>query len=136
MSMSQRSYKKRDWSEYPLSIEAIKYFIGHYLGGEKDYTDWRAAPLMAPNFKGLASAFVLTAGHDPLADEGYEYAKKLEDNGVRVTFVHMSDQMHGFLTMGRIVRAADLALDMAGAALARAWAPHEAAAADPQRTAA
>jgi len=136
MSMSQRSYKKRDWSEYPLSIEAIKYFIGHYLGGEKDYTDWRAAPLMAPNFKGLASAFVLTAGHDPLADEGYEYAKKLEDNGVRVTFVHMSDQMHGFLTMGRIVRAADLALDIAGAALARAWAPQEAAAADPQRTAA
>jgi hypothetical protein len=44
--------------------------------------------------------------------------------------------MHGFLTMGRIVRAADLALDMAGAALARALAPQEAVAADPQRTAA
>jgi acetyl esterase len=121
MSMSQGSYKNRDWTQYPLSIEAIKYFIGHYLS-EKDYTDWRAAPLTAKNFKGLADAFVLTAGHDPLADEGYEYAKKLEANGVRVTFVHMSDQMHGFLTMGRIVRAADLALEIAGAALARAFA--------------
>src|SRR5438270_2497723 len=50
MSMSQRSYNKRDWREYPLSIDAIKYFIGHYLGSEKDYTDWRAAPLTAPNF--------------------------------------------------------------------------------------
>jgi acetyl esterase len=122
MSMSQASYANRDWTQYPLSIEAIKYFLGHYLGSEKEYTDWRAAPLMAPNFKGLADAFVLTAGHDPLADEGLEYAKKLEANGVRVTFVHMSDQMHGFLTMGRIVRAADLALEMAGAALMKAFA--------------
>jgi acetyl esterase len=121
MSMSQASYKNRDWTQYPLSIEAIKYFLTHYLGGEKDYTDPRAAPLLAPNFNGLADAFVLTAGHDPLADEGYEYAKKLEANGVRVTFVHMSDQMHGFLTLGRMVRAADLALDMAGAALAHAF---------------
>jgi acetyl esterase len=126
MSMSQASYKNRDWTQYPLSIEAIKYFLTHYLGSEKDYTDWRAAPLLAPNFKGLADAFVLTAGHDPLADEGFEYAKKLEANGVRVTFVHMSDQMHGFLTMGRIVRAADLALDMAGAALAKAFVPQSA----------
>jgi acetyl esterase len=121
MSMSQDSYK-RDWTQYPLSIEAIKYFLTHYLGAEKDYTDWRAAPLTASNFKGLAPAFVLTAGHDPLSDEGMEYARKLETNGVRVTSVHMSDQMHGFLTMGRIVRAADLALDMAGAALALAFA--------------
>ncbi len=136
MSMSQRSYTKRDWREYPLSIEAIKYFIGHYLGGEKDYTDWRAAPLNAPNFKDLAPAFVLTAGHDPLADEGYAYAQKLEENGVPVTFVHMSDQMHGFLTMGKIVRAADVALDMASAALTRGFVGEEAAAATPQRSAA
>jgi acetyl esterase len=104
-----------------LSIEAIKYFLTHYLS-DKDYSDPRAAPLLAPNFEGLADAFVLTAGHDPLSDEGYEYAKKLEANGVRVTFVHMSDQMHGFLTLGRMVRAADLALDLAGAALAHAFA--------------
>ena len=121
MSMSQASYTKRDWTPYPLSIEAIKYFIGHYLS-DKDYTDPRAAPLNAPNFEGLADAFVLTAGHDPLADEGYEYAEKLEANGVRVTFVHMSDQMHGFLTLGRMVRATDFALEIAGAALARAVA--------------
>ena len=123
-------------TSFPLSIEAIEYFIGHYLRDRSDYTDPRAAPLLAANFKQLAPAFVLTAGYDPLADEGMAYARKLEDNGVPVTLVHMSDQMHGFLTMGRIVRAADLALDMAGAALARAWAPQEAAAADPQRTAA
>jgi acetyl esterase/lipase len=120
MSMSQPSYQ-RDFREFPLSIEAIKYFIGHYLRDRNDYTDPRAAPLLAANFKRLAPAFVLTAGYDPLADEGMAYARKLEHNGVPVTLVHMSDQMHGFLTMGRVIRAADFALEIAGAALARAY---------------
>ena len=120
MSMSQPSYK-RDFREFPLSIEAIEYFVGHYLRDRSDYTDPRAAPLLATNFEQLAPAFVLTAGYDPLADEGMAYARKLEDNGVPVTLVHMSDQMHGFLTMGRVIRASDFALEMAGMALARAF---------------
>ena len=125
MSMSQASYR-RDFTQFPLSIEAIQYFVGHYLRDKSDYTDPRAAPLLAHNFKRLAPAFVLTAGYDPLADEGMAYARKLEDNGVPVTLLHMSDQMHGFLTMGRVIRAADLALEIAGAALARAFRPDSA----------
>jgi acetyl esterase len=120
MSMSQPSYQ-RDFTRFPLSIEAIEYFIGHYFRDRSDYTDKRAAPLLAANFKQLAPAFVLTAGYDPLADEGMAYARKLEDNGVPVTLVHMSDQMHGFLTMGRVIRASEFALEMAGMALARAF---------------
>jgi len=38
-------------------------------------TDWRASPLRAAVFKGLPQAFVLTVGHDPLRDEGAEYAQ-------------------------------------------------------------
>ena len=120
MSMSQPSYQ-RDFTQFPLSIEAIEYFLRHYLRDADDYTDPRAAPLLAANFEQLAPAFVLTAGYDPLADEGMAYARKLEDNGVPVTLVHMSDQMHGFLTMGRVIRASDFALEMAGMALARAF---------------
>ena len=101
MSMSQPSYQ-RDFSKFPLSIEACRYFLGHYLRDERDKADWRASPLHAPIFKGLAPALVLTAGYDPLADEGLAYAKKMEESGVPVTVVHMSDQMHGFLTMGKI----------------------------------
>jgi acetyl esterase len=123
-SLSRYRYEyRRDFTQFPLSVEAIEYFIGHYLRDKSDYTDPRAAPLLAHNFKRLAPAFVLTAGYDPLADEGMAYARKLEDNGVPVTLLHMSDQMHGFLTMGRVIRAADLALEMAGAALARAFWP-------------
>jgi acetyl esterase/lipase len=125
MSLSQPSYK-RDFTEFPLSVEAVKYFIGHYLRDRNDYIDPRAAPLLATNFKGLAPAFILTAGYDPLADEGMAYARKLEENGVGVTHVHMSDQMHGFLTMGRVIRASDVALEMAGACLVRELRPESA----------
>ena len=121
MSMSQPSYQ-RDFSKFPLSVEACRYFLGHYLRGEEDKLDWRASPLLAPSFNGLAPALVLTAGYDPLADEGLAYAKKLEESGVSVTTVHMSDQMHGFLTMGKIVRAADTALEMSAATLRRIFA--------------
>ena len=133
MSMSQPSYQ-RDFTRFPLSIEAIEYFIGHYLRDISDYTDPRAAPLLAANFKQLAPAFVLTAGYDPLADEGVAYARKLEDNGVPVTLVHMSDQMHGFLTMGRVIRASEFALEMAGMALARAFNSRPTAAPTPELT--
>jgi acetyl esterase len=71
---------------------------------------------------GAHTRLVLTAGYDPLADEGLAYAKKLEQSGVSVTVVHMSDQMHGFLTMGKIVRAADTALEISAAALRRGFA--------------
>jgi acetyl esterase len=120
MSMSQPSYQ-RDFSKFPLSIEACRYFMEHYLRDEEDKIDCRASPLRAPSFKGLAPALVLTAGYDPLADEGLAYAKRMEESGVSVTLVHMSDQMHGFLTMGKIIRAADTALDISAAALRRGF---------------
>jgi acetyl esterase len=121
MSMSQSSYQ-RDFSRFPLSIEACRYFLGHYLRSDKDKVDGRASPLLALNFKDLAPALVLTAGYDPLVEEGQAYAQKMGDSGVSVTLIHMSDQMHGFLTMGKMVRAADTALEISAAALRRGFA--------------
>jgi acetyl esterase len=121
MSMSQPSYQ-RDFSRFPLSVEACRYFLEHYLRDEEDKVDWRASPLRAPNFEDLAPALILTAGYDLLADEGLAYAKKMEESGGSVTLVHMSDQMHGFLTMGKIIRAADTALEISAAALRRGFA--------------
>jgi acetyl esterase/lipase len=121
MSMRHASHRL-DFSRLPLNFEAVRYFHSHYLRNPVDAADWRASPLRARSFKGLAPAFVLTVGYDPLRDEGAEYARLLEENGVPTTFVHMSDQMHGFLTMGRIIRAADVALELAATALKRAFA--------------
>ncbi len=120
LTMSAESYKRIP-DDYPLSTPVTRWFRDHYLRDEKDHTDWRASPLHATSHADVAPAFVLTARHDPLNDEGAAYAKKLEDAGVRVWHVDMNDQLHGFLTWGKMVRAADPALEMAGAALRYAF---------------
>jgi acetyl esterase len=108
-------------SGYLLTTTTMKWFREHYLRDAKDRTDWRASPLRAAELSGTASAFVLTATHDPLCDEGIAYARRLEQEGVRVTHVHCGDQMHAFLTMGRFIRASDTVIDMMSAALRAHW---------------
>jgi acetyl esterase len=108
----------------PLTSATVKWFIDHYMRGAADGIDWRASPLRAASVAGTAPALVLTCSVDPLRDEGIAYAQRLEREGVRVIHLHYSDQIHGFMSMGRIIRAADQAIDMMGAALKKAlWPP-------------
>lgn len=114
--------QSRDLSDFPLSDDTVRWFSDHYGISAADRTDWRASPLQAASHEGLPPAFVLTAGYDPLADEGAAYARTLEKSGVRTTYLHMSDQMHGFITMSKVVKAAEAVLDIMGGALGRALA--------------
>jgi len=108
----------------PLTAKTMRWFIDHYMRGRDDERDWRASPLRAADLSGTAQALVVTCAYDPLCDEGVAYARRLEREGVRVTHLHFSDQTHGFMSMGRIVRAADVAIDMMGAVLKKAlWPP-------------
>jgi acetyl esterase/lipase len=107
-----------------LTTPTMKWFIEHYLRGPKDVSDWRASPLRAADLSGVAPALVLTCAYDPLCDEGIAYARRLEREGVRVMHLHYSDQTHGFVGQGKIIRAAGTALDMMAAALKKAlWPP-------------
>jgi acetyl esterase len=94
-----------------LTLATMRWFAGHYLRGTEDIADWRASPLRASDLSRLAPAYVLTAGKDPLCDEGMAYAGRLRDAGVAVPQRYIPDQIHGFLNMGRIIRAAGPALD-------------------------
>jgi acetyl esterase len=78
--------------------------------------------LRAQDVSGVPPALVLTAGNDVLCDEGEAYAHRLTQNGVPVQHRHFPDQIHGFLTMGKIIAAAQPALDEIAAALRAAWA--------------
>jgi acetyl esterase len=107
-----------------LTTPTMKWFVDHYLRGPKDISDWRASPLRHPDLSGVAPALVLTCSYDPLCDEGIAYAQRLEREGVRVMHLHFSDQLHGFVGQGKIIRAAGTALDMMAAALSKAlWPP-------------
>jgi acetyl esterase len=92
-----------------LTHSAIRWFSNHYLNGAADVHDWRASPVRARTLAGLPPAYVLTAGADPLRDEGDEYARQLKDAGVAVTYRHFSGQFHGFFTMGKLLQQANVA---------------------------
>jgi acetyl esterase/lipase len=112
---------QRSAEGYLLTRPTMRWFYDHYLREPADIDDWRASPLRAPNLAGVAPALVLTAGNDVLCDEGGAYARRLQECGVPVRVRHYPDQIHGFLTMGKIVRAAQPALDEVAAVLRAAW---------------
>jgi acetyl esterase len=109
-------------SGYLLTREAIDYFNGCYLADPRDATDWRASPALAASFRGLPPAFILTAGYDPLRDEGAHYAQLLRDAGVAVEYVCFEAQIHGFITMSKMIDEAQVAFDRCAGALTRAFA--------------
>ena len=94
---------------YLLTSDVIAYFRSHYLD-EAQYTDWRASPLLAESLSGLPPALVLTAGFDPLRDEGLAYANGLSAAGVPCQYVCFARQIHGFLPMGRVLDEARTAV--------------------------
>ena len=97
-----------------LTHSVIKWFCNHYLG-DADISDWRASPARAKTLAGLPPAYVLTAGGDPLRDEGDEYAKRLKQDGVPITYRHFAGQFHGFFTMGKLLNQANIAASEIGA---------------------
>jgi acetyl esterase len=101
---------ERNGEGYLLTREGIRFFRAAYLPGEKDRTDWRASPLLAPSHAGLPPAFVLTAGLDPLVDEGRAYADKLAAAGTQVAYREYPDMVHGFVLFGGVVDAANAAV--------------------------
>jgi acetyl esterase len=92
-----------------LTHSVIRWFRDHYLNGVADVDDWRASPARAENLAGLPPAYVLTAGADPLRDEGDEFARRLKEAGVPVTYRTFPGQFHGFFTMGKLLPQATVA---------------------------
>ena len=98
-----------------LTHSVIRWFRDHYLNGTADVRDWRASPALAKTLVGLPPAYVLTAGADPLRDEGDDYARRLEQAGVAVTHRTFPGQFHGFFTMGKLLQQANVAASEIGA---------------------
>ena len=107
---------------YLLTLATMRWFAEAYLRGPQDVSRLaRLAVARRPISPACRAAYVLTAGYDPLCDEGIAYARRLEENGIAVEHRHIPDQIHGFLLMGKIIRAAGPALDEIAAALRAAF---------------
>lgn len=96
----------------PLTASSMRWFKSHYLQAEQDAPIWHHSPLRADSFANVPPAFIVSAGHDPLAEEAAEYAQKLDAEGIEVEHRHVPDHAHGIFTSGRVLdKARELLTD-------------------------
>ncbi|WP_422034174.1 alpha/beta hydrolase [Reyranella sp.] len=115
---SQESSSRKSFAEgYFLSKGLMDWFWKAYVPAGTDLADLRLSPLLAKDFTGLPPAFVLTAGYDPLRDEGRAYANRLIDAGVKTTYVNYPGTIHGFFSLTRFLKQGLKANDEAAAVM-------------------
>ncbi|WP_307856004.1 alpha/beta hydrolase [Nocardioides faecalis] len=91
--------------DFYLTAEYIAWVTELYLPTAADRDDERMQLVSVEVPDGLAPAYVVTAGFDPLRDEGEQYARHLEAAGVAVELRRCPTQVHGFLNMAGVVRS-------------------------------
>lgn len=89
-----------------LETKRIDWYLRHYVHDEAERAQAHVSPLFEDRFDGLAPAIVITAGFDPLRDEGIAYARKLQDAKVPTTLRNEASLIHGFFNMSGVVREA------------------------------
>lgn len=94
---------------YPLSTDTMVWFMNHYLPEGANRADLRISPGQEMNLEGLPPAIVITAGFDPLVDEGAAYAKRLDGAGVETLYQCYDSLAHGFTAFTGVSPAADKA---------------------------
>jgi acetyl esterase len=87
---------------YGLSTKDLEECMRRYVPAGADRASSDMSPLHAKSLAGLAPATVITAGFDPLRDEGIEYVAALKRSGVEVRHVIEPKMPHGFITMTRL----------------------------------
>lgn len=87
---------------FGLSKTDMEYFEQAYAA---DAEHWRHSGILADH-TGMPPTFVVTAGLDPLRDEGRAYAARAVETGVQVTFRELAGTVHGFATYRRAIPSA------------------------------
>lgn len=110
VDISEKTKSHETYAEaYPLSTDTMDWFMGHYLPEGADPGDLRLSPAQEINLEGLAPAIVVTAGFDPLVDEGEAYARRLDAAGVETVYRCYDRLAHGFTAFTAVSPAADKA---------------------------
>ncbi len=105
---------------YGLNAVTMEWFFDHYTPDRTSRGDWRVSPLRAASLAGLPPALVVTAGYDPLRDEGRAYAWRLQQEGTQADLVEFGGMLHGFLSSPMLLHGARRGTTICAAALREA----------------
>jgi acetyl esterase len=83
--------------------DRIVWYGEQYLTSEADKADLRASPMRAPSLAGQPPALIVTAGFDPLRDEGRAYGDRLRADGVDVVHREYPGQIHAFVSLTKAI---------------------------------
>jgi acetyl esterase len=100
-SMDTPSHRELE-SGHIIPRERIVWYARQYLRGEADKKDPRVSPILG-DLRGQPPALIITAGFDPLRDEGHEYAKALEKAGVDAQYHEYPGQIHAFVSLTKAI---------------------------------
>jgi acetyl esterase len=95
-----------------LSKASMEWYRAQYLPDVSDWESPLASPIEQQDLSGVAPAIVVTAGFDPLRDEGKVYADRLADAGVPVRYRCYDDLVHGFFGMGVLPGGMEIATEI------------------------
>ncbi|CAB1076308.1 Esterase/lipase [Olavius algarvensis Delta 1 endosymbiont] len=95
---------------YMLTRDLMKWFWNYFINDESEADDPYVSPLRAKDLSGLPPALILTAGYDPLRDEGEAYGRRLQEAGVNVTLSRYPGMIHAFIRMTAVLDKANEAL--------------------------
>jgi acetyl esterase len=115
--LDRKSYHEYDGAEFIVNRRDMAWYWDHYAPDPAARLNPYASPLRATDFSGLPPAYVVTAEHDPLRDEGFAYADRLRAARVPVEHRHYGSQIHGFFTFVNVLDDGDKAVAEAGAAI-------------------
>lgn len=118
---SKPSWRELGTGSFLVKHEEMLERYDAYLPPGIDRQDPDVSPLFATDLAGVAPAFIVTADHDPLHDEGDEYAAHLRAANVAVNHICWPGMIHGFASLAGVLDAGKLVIDQIGRALREAF---------------
>ena len=96
---------------YFLTHEVMQWFWKQLNESQANLSD-PCFNLLQEHFYPLPKTLIITAGFDPLSDEGEEYARKIFESGNIVDHIHYPHLIHGFVTMTALKASKEASLDL------------------------